>query len=256
MSKTIFLPHGGGPMPLLQDEGHKDIISLFQKIGKENHPDLIVIFSAHHETEDIHVIYDNKDQLTFDYYGFPKETYNYQYRPPKDIETGKRIVDLLNENNIKALSSDRGFDHGVFVPLMLMYPKADIPVIQISLKKGLDPEFHIKLGESLRNLDKENILFLGSGFSFHNLRSFFTPGKDEKNESFHDWLVEVITGDMSYQERRHKLINWLEAPNANYVHPRSEHLIPLHITFGLNQTKGNIVFDKEVLNKRTVCVEW
>ena len=187
MSKTVFLPHGGGPMPLLDEEIHKNMNDFMRHIANDFAPDAIVIFSAHHETNGVHVIYDNQDDLTFDYYGFPKETYQYKYRPPKALKLGKEIEDILRSKGFDVSSSDRGFDHGVFVPLMIMYPEAKIPVIQISLHNSLDPRYHIELGEALSTLNNQKILFIGSGYSFHNMRAFMGNKTDDKNNIFHDW---------------------------------------------------------------------
>ena len=149
MSKTIYIPHGGGPLPLLDKPGHKNLLDFFESYAKDYRPKAIVVFSAHYETFDTEVIYDNGDDLVYDYYGFPEEAYTFEYKPPKDIVLGKRLLHELNKNGINAVSSKRGFDHGVYIPLMIMYPKADIPVIQISLKRGLDELFHIALGKAL-----------------------------------------------------------------------------------------------------------
>lgn len=257
MSKTVYLPHGGGPLPLIDEKSYKNMNNYIRSIGEGYRPEAIIVFSAHLETNEVEVIYDNKSKLTYDYYGFPKETYEYKYNPPKNISLGKKIIALLNGKNIKAISSSRGFDHGVFIPLMLMYPKADIPVIQISLKKGLEEGFHISLGESLSSLKNENILFLGSGFSFHNLRELMSGNeKDDKNDQFQDWLINVLTSETNEEVRKESLKNWKSAPNSMYAHPRSEHLIPLHICYGINGEKGKIDFNQEVLNKRTIAVSW
>ncbi len=257
MSKTIYIPHGGGPMPLLDREGHKNLIGFYEKVAKNYHPKAIVVFSAHFESDPIEVMYDNGDDLVYDYYGFPREAYEYQYKPPKDIALGERIVDLLNKNGIETVSSKRGFDHGVYVPLMIMYPKADIPVIQVSLKRGLDERFHIALGQAFQSLKNEDILFIGSGFSFHNLRAFFTTGEDERNEAFQQWLVDLLENDdIEESERKTGLINWESAPYARYVHPRSEHFIPLFICYGIHQRKGEVIFDDYVTGKRSIAVVW
>jgi len=256
MSRTVYLPHGGGPLPLLEKKVYENMNNFIINIGQEYVPETIIVFSAHLETDEVNVIYNHNNDLVFDYYGFPEETYKYSYNPPINKSLGENIIKELKKSGINAVESIRGFDHGVFVPLLLMYPKADIPVIQISLKNGLDPEYHIKLGEALRYLKNQNILFIGSGFSFHNMREFFSKGTDTKNEYFHEWLIDVISKDITEEERKLKLINWKEAPNSTYAHPRSEHLIPLHICYGINGTKGTIGFNEEVLNKRTIGVLW
>ncbi|MFK5883576.1 MAG: class III extradiol ring-cleavage dioxygenase [Candidatus Izemoplasma sp.] len=258
MSKTVYLPHGGGPLPLIDQKTYINMNKFIKNIGESSNPEAIIVFSAHLETKEVTVIYDNIDNLLFDYYGFPEETYKYEYNPPKAIKLGKSIITKLNKAGIKTVSSTRGFDHGVFIPLMIMYPKATIPVIQISLKEGLDELFHINLGKALSFLKDDNILFLGSGFSFHNIREFFNNKLvDDKNNQFHDWLTEVISSDkLSEEQRTKKLINWVQAPNSSYVHPTAEHLIPLHICYGINQRSGKVVFNEEINNKTTIGVLW
>jgi aromatic ring-opening dioxygenase catalytic subunit (LigB family) len=256
MSKTLFIPHGGGPLPLINESQNKDLNDFLRSYNQLT-PKAIVIFSAHYETNEIDVIYDNVDELTFDYYGFPKETYDYKYNPPKDIVLGTEIVTELKKKGYKVTSTKRGFDHGVFVPLMLMFEEANIPVVQISINKNLDANYHIELGKALQFLRSKDILIIGSGYSFHNLREFFSNSNgDEKNDIFHNQLIDLLTSDISEEDRTNRLQQWEQIPHAKYVHPRSEHFIPLLITYGINQDKGNIVLDKEIFNKRTIAVEW
>jgi aromatic ring-opening dioxygenase catalytic subunit (LigB family) len=157
------------------------------------------------------------------------------------------------------IDSRRGFDHGVFIPLKLMYPQADIPSLQLSLLRGLDPAAHIALGKALRELMGENILVVGSGFSFHNLGAFFRPGSsgpDPANEAFQDWLIEVCAGPLSQSEREQRLIEWEKAPAARYCHPREEHLLPLHVCQGMAGRPARVVFDGRILGKRGVAFLW
>ncbi len=256
MSKTIFIPHGGGPLPLINESQNKELNDFLRSYGDLN-PKAIIIFSAHYETLNTDVIYDNDDNLTFDYYGFPKETYEYLYNPPKNKILGKEIVQKLKDKGYNVISSKRGFDHGVFVPLMLMFEKADIPVVQISINKSLDAKYHIELGKALNFLTTKDVLIIGSGYSFHNLREFFSEAIiDVKNDEFHDHLIKILTEDVIETKREENLQNWEKIPHARYVHPRSEHFIPLLITYGINQAKGQIVLDEEILGKRTIAVEW
>lgn len=258
MSKTVYLPHGGGPLPLLDEMSHVEMNQYLRSISQHYHPQAIIVFSAHYESDEIEVMYENGSDLVYDYYGFPEEAYHIMYPSPKDLSLGQRIVDYLNKNGIKSKSSRRGFDHGVYVPLKLMFPEANIPVIQVSLKKGLDEVFHISLGKALSFLTKENVLLIGSGFSFHNIQRFFSGGNDEKNNAFQDWLVHTISStQLTEEEREYQLIHWKEkAPFAQYAHPRAEHLVPLFVCYGLNQQKGTVKFDDFVTGKRAIGVEW
>jgi aromatic ring-opening dioxygenase catalytic subunit (LigB family) len=256
MSHTIFVPHGAGPLPLINQQDHQNMIQFMKESVKDITPGYIIVFSAHHETDGVHVIYDNSNELVYDYSGFPEKAYHLTFNPPKAIDLGEKIVALLQKNSIKATSSKRGFDHGVYVPLMLMYEKQDIPVIQISLNRSLDPSFHIRLGEVLGLLE-ENILFIGSGYSYHNMRGFFDNQiVDERNEEFHNWLVDTISNEMLETERTDLLVNFKNAPYATYAHPRTEHIIPLHICYGINKKAGKVVFDDTIYNKRTIGVIW
>ena len=143
--------------------------------------------------------------------------------------------------------------------MMMMYPEADIPTIQISLVKGLDPAAHISLGRALHVLLQENILIIGSGFSFHNMQAFDWSGsnrEDEKNNSFQDWLIKVCTKTESAEQQFAQLTEWVKAPGARYCHPREEHLLPLHVCAGIAESFGRIIFDDYILGKRAVAVLW
>jgi len=140
-----------------------------------------------------------------------------------------------------------------------MYPQADIPSLQLSLLHGLNPAAHIALGKALRALMHKNTLVIGSGFSFHNLRAFTwqengTP--DPANEAFQDWLVEGCTAPISQGEREKRLIDWEKAPFARYCHPREEHSLPLHVCLGMADKPSKLVFDDQILGKRSVAFLW
>ncbi len=153
----------------------------------------------------------------------------------------------------------RGFDHGLFIPLKMMYPQADIPCLQLSLLRGLDPVRHIALGKALQELRQENILIVGSGFSFHNLQAFMWGGEDRPdpaNDTFQNWLIDVCTGAGTAPEREKRLIEWEKAPSARYCHPREEHLLPLHVCQGLAAKPAELVFDDHILSKRSVAFLW
>jgi aromatic ring-opening dioxygenase catalytic subunit (LigB family) len=141
-----------------------------------------------------------------------------------------------------------------------MYPSADIPCIQLSLVKGLDPETHIRMGKSLHNLLQSNILIIGSGFSFHNLRALFEdPTKETQtlNESFEAWLSETCSNDqLSEMERETRLVNWESAPGARYCHPREEHLLPLHVCYGIAGSECKQVFKMEVMKRKSSAYLW
>ena len=155
--------------------------------------------------------------------------------------------------------AQRGFDHGLFIPLKMMYPDADIPCLQLSLLQGLDAGAHLALGRSLRGLLDENLLVIGSGFSFHNMRAFSWEGgdaPDPENDAFQDWLIQTCTSPLEQAERERRLLEWEQAPSARYCHPREEHLLPLHVCASLAGTPAELVFDDRILGKRGVAFLW
>jgi 4,5-DOPA dioxygenase extradiol len=175
------------------------------------------------------------------------------------------VHDLLGKAGIESkLDVERGFDHGVFVPLLLMYPAADIPCIQISLSSSLDAAVHVSIGKALGALKKENLLVLGSGFSFHNIQAMMSnPDSvidraiDSRNQAFEDWLMETCAGEsLSEAEREQRLVNWQEAPNARYCHPREEHLLPLQVCYGMAQSAAAKVFQVSVGEILTSAYQW
>jgi len=198
--------------------------------------------------------------MLYDYYGFPDKAYEIVYPAPGSPELADRIARLLEKNGISVVvDARRGFDHGLFIPLKLMYPNADIPSLQLSLVRGLDPAAHIMIGHALRELTKENLLVVGSGFSFHNLEAFFGgggPGPDPANDAFQQWLIRVCTGPDTQDAREERLIHWETAPHARYCHPREEHLLPLHVCLGMAGAAGRLIFDDRIMGKRAAAFLW
>ena len=146
----------------------------------------------------------------YDYYGFPDESYTFTYPCSGDPELAREIYRLLDTSGIEAkLDHERGLDHGVFIPLKIMYPEANIPCIQLSLLRSLDPSAHIAIGKALSGLSQRNILLIGSGFSFHNMKAFFAPDDaktSELNHSFEQWLHDTCcNSEYSEEERVQKL---------------------------------------------------
>lgn len=159
------------------------------------------------------------------------------------------------------LNPDRGFDHGLFVPLKIMFPDADIPCLQISLVNSLDPAEHIKIGEALQDLSHDSpVLFVGSGFSFHNMRAFFaeeTQESREKNHAFEAWLLETCCSrGLTEDDRRCRLENWESASSARYCHPREEHLLPLHVCYGIAGRACTESFELQILHRKASMYLW
>ncbi|MCR6652710.1 MAG: dioxygenase [Cellvibrionaceae bacterium] len=259
--KALFLSHGGGPMPLLGDESHQEMIACLQQIATLlPKPDAMVIVSAHWEATVPTITAGANPPLIYDYYGFPPESYEIRYPCAGNPPLAQKIHQLLGAAGIDSvLDEERGFDHGVFVPMTILYPAADIPCVQLSLVKTLDPAQHIKIGRALQSLADENILLIGSGFSFHNMRAFFAPetaGTRALNHSFDEWLRTTCGAAGSEDAREQALIRWADAPGARFCHPREEHLVPLHVCYGFAQAPSSRQFELQILNKKSSMILW
>ncbi len=264
LSPVLYLPHGGGPLPILGDKGHEEMVAFLKEIViKLGEPSAIVVISAHWEEEQATITSGNNPEIIYDYYGFPAEAYTIQYAAPGNPALAEEIYALLMASGIPArLDEQRGFDHGLFVPLKLMYPKAQIPCIQLSLLKNLDPGKHIALGKALASLREKNILIIGSGMSFHNLKTFFSHDIDssKENDAFDQWLIETCTyPEILSEVREQRLIEWEKAPFARFCHPREEHLLPLHVCFGIacaGSSIAKVVFNGQIMRKKVTSLLW
>jgi len=263
LSRVLYLPHGGGPLPLLGDNQHEALINFLTNIGsKLGTPSAILIISAHWEEEQVTITSASHPELIYDYYGFPPESYSIKYPAPSHPQLANDIHERMAAAGINSILDERrGFDHGMFVPLKLIFPEANIPCVQISLVRGLDPETHIKIGRTLALLRKQNVLILGSGLSFHNTQAFMSSsmGVDEKSDQFNDWLIETCTSQaLSTEECEQRLTRWEDAPHARYCHPREEHLIPLHVCFGAaaDDSKAELVFHANLMGRKPVGLLW
>jgi 4,5-DOPA dioxygenase extradiol len=260
-AQAVYFSHGGGPLPILGDPGHQAMVEFMTRLPAQlAPPDAIVVVSAHWEEQAATLLGAPHPPMFYDYYGFPREAYSITYPAPGHPVLAERIADLLEQNGIPArIDTQRGYDHGLFIPLKLMYPRAEFPSIQLSLLRGLDPAAHIALGRALSPLLRENFLVIGSGFSFHNLNAFFgqTAGApDPANDAFQDWLIETCTAPLSQSEREQRLTEWEQAPSARYCHPREEHLLPLHVCLGMMGKPATVAFDDQILGKRGVAFLW
>jgi 4,5-DOPA dioxygenase extradiol len=260
-AQVLYFSHGGGPLPILGDPGHKTMNDFLSSLpDRLRLPQVILVISAHWEESRATLLAAPHPLMFYDYYGFPPEAYQIQYPAPGDPELAERIATRLEQHGFSPqLDTERGFDHGLFIPLKLMYPSAKIPALQLSLLRGLDPQSHINLGKALRGLLGENILVIGSGFSFHNLQAFSWGAQgapDPANDDFQDWLIETCTAPMTESARQKRLAGWEKAPSARYCHPREEHLLPLHVCAGLAGAPAEKVFDDRILGKRAVAFLW
>ena len=223
-------------------------------------PEAILVISAHWEEEAATLLGAQAPAMYYDYNGFPEAAYEITYPAPGNPDLADRIAALLKRYGIKpSIDRQRGFDHGLFIPLSLLYPQADIPALQLSLLRGLDPKAHIALGNALGELMSENILVIGSGFSFHNMNAFTrktTIVPDPANDDFQNWLIDVCVHTPAQSERERRLMDWRRAPSARYCHPREEHLLPLHICCAMAGRAAEVIFDDFILGKRSLAFSW
>jgi aromatic ring-opening dioxygenase catalytic subunit (LigB family) len=199
-------------------------------LPQDEPPKAIVVVSAHWEGNPVRITSAAQPPMLYDYDGFPPEAYQYDYPAPGHPALAQTIHDLLRKAGIDSvLDPARGLDHGVFVPLLLMYPAADIPVVAVSLDSSLDATKNMALGAALESLREEGVLLLGSGYTFHNMEAFFHPSHETKRQSgfFNDWLKETLLGSDSPSDALSQLSKWEDAPGARLCHPRAEHLLPL-----------------------------
>ena len=159
-ASVLYIPHGGGPLPLMGDPGHEEMVVFLKNIATAiTKPSVILVVSAHWEEEVVTITSSETPALIYDYYGFSDEAYEIKYPVDGDTPFASKICNLLQDHGIKAkLDSQQGLDHGVFVPLKIMYPDADIPCVQMSLINTLDPEAHIEMGRALSTLRSQNVL--------------------------------------------------------------------------------------------------
>ena len=246
---ALYIPHGGGPSFFMTGERKQ----LFQQTEDflrdiDQHlpakPSAILIITAHWEARVPSFTSGSNPALIYDYYGFPPETYALQYPAPGQPALATQAAHLLQQAGFAALiDPEYGWDHGVFIPLKVMYPQADIPVVAMSLQANLDPVMHCQLGRALSSLRDEGVLILGSGMSYHNLRDF--AGQAPASYAFHDWLDQALNGD--WQSRTDQLSRWRATPGGVASHPREEHLLPLMIASGAgSDAPGRAIWRGEI----------
>ncbi len=238
LQPTLFIPHGAGPCFFMEwNPPHTwERMAAFLR-GIETtlpqRPRAILMVSAHWLQPRFSVTSSERPELIFDYYGFPPHTYELRYGAPGSPALAQRCADLLGAARIdNTTDSMRGFDHGMFIPLLLMFPKADIPVVQLSLRDDLDPRAHLDVGRALAPLRAEGVLIVGSGMSFHNMRGYGDPHFGPVSDRFDEWLTETVAAEPAQREQR--LLRWDEAPAARQSHPprAEEHLLPLLVAAG------------------------
>ena len=235
---TLFVPHGAGPCFFMDWEPADTwsrmaswLRSVPELIGAQ--PRALLVISAHWEAPHFSVNAQAAPPLLYDYSGFPPHTYDLEYPAPGSPEIAAEVRALLADAGISSEAEHaRGLDHGVFIPMKVAFPLADVPIVQLSLKRGLDPVEHLALGRALAPLRRSGVLIIGSGMSYHNMRRFSINDTDLDPDSvrFDAWLAETVGLPPDIREQR--LTAWAAAPGGRASHPREEHLLPLHVVAG------------------------
>lgn len=249
---SLYIPHGGGPCFFMPDpQGLWTRMEAYLARLADSLPEkprALLIISGHWEERGFAFTGSAAHPgLVFDYYGFPPETYQLTWPAPGAPWLAERGAQLLREAGLPAgIHPTRGFDHGVFVPMKVAFPEADVPCVQMSLTAGLDPALHLAAGAALAPLREEGVLVMGSGMSFHNLRAYGDPRVEEPSKTFDGWLTAAAEADAD--ERGELLAHWAEAPHARLCHPREEHLVPLMVAAGASQQPGTKDYGEVVLS--------
>jgi aromatic ring-opening dioxygenase catalytic subunit (LigB family) len=237
---TLFIPHGGGPCffmdppteyPHMWDRLAAYLRGIDASLGVR--PKAVLAISGHWENPLPTLNVAAKPGLLFDYYGFPEHTYRLKYPAAGAPDLAERVRKLLDDAGYQTdVESKRGLDHGVFVPFLLIYPNADVPILQLSLQASLDSVLHLALGQALAPLRDQGVLIVGSGMSYHNLADMFSGRGADAALAFDAWLGDAVQDPAT---RNELLAKWREAPGGAASHPREEHLIPLMVAAGAAQ---------------------
>jgi aromatic ring-opening dioxygenase catalytic subunit (LigB family) len=251
---TWFIPHAGGPCFFMEwnpidawDRMADFLKNTASSLPRQ--PKAIVLVSAHWLEPIVGITSGAHPSLIYDYQGFPPHTYELTYPAPGAPALAARIADLLQSQGIPAQQdAKRAFDHGVFIPLKLVFPHADIPVVQVSLHNSLDPVQHINTGRALQALRDEDVLIIGSGMSFHHMCAYGNPQYAPISDEFDDWLTHAVQAEPKAREQL--LAKWTLAPRARDCHPlgAEEHLLPLMTVAGAaGNSVGRKVFSDRVM---------
>lgn len=252
---SAYISHGGGPCFFMEWNPRNEWDALraaLEGIGPSlgRTPSAIVVVSAHWETPVFAVNANPRPGLIYDYTGFPAHTYQLSYPAPGEPSLAARISELLAGAGLAhQIDPTYGWDHGVFIPLKVMYPDAEVPIVAMSVRRDFDPEAHLELGRALAPLRDEGVLIVGSGFSFHHFGNF---GRQDYAVPFDDWLNEAMVQPAA--ERWHRLANWTEAPYARQAHAREEHLLPLMVAAGAaDDVPARNIFRDSVMGTKCSC---
>jgi len=233
---TYFISHGGGPWPYMSGpmrDAHTTLEAALRDMPKQlsSPPKAVLMISAHWEEPEFTVTGHPHPGMIYDYGGFPPNTYQVHYRAPGSPALARRVQVLAQAAGARCgIDAERGFDHGMFAPMVVIYPDADVPVVQLSMKQGYDPQAHIALGQALAPLRDEGVLIIGSGLSVHNMR-LRGPAAQSSTKTFDTWLSQTLL-DTPPEERERRLVHWADAPAARLAHPQEDHLLPLMVAVG------------------------
>ncbi|MEW7858123.1 class III extradiol ring-cleavage dioxygenase [Pseudomonas chlororaphis] len=230
MLPSLFISHGS---PMLALEPGASGPALARLAAELPRPKAIVVVSAHWESQDLRVSSNPRPQTWHDFGGFPAALFAVQYPAPGQPELAEQVAQLLRADGLPAqLDDQRPFDHGVWVPLSLMYPQADIPVVQVSLPSRMGPALQTQVGHALSSLRQQGVLLIGSGSITHNLRELDWHAGPESIEpwakAFRDWMIEKLAANDETALHDYRR----QAPNAVRSHPSDEHLLPLYFARG------------------------
>lgn len=230
MLPSLFISHGSPMLALQPGASGPALKSLAEQLPR---PKAIVMVSAHWESRELLVSSHPQPQTWHDFGGFPAALFAVQYPAPGEPQLAQRVAGLLGNAGLEArLDPQRPFDHGVWVPLSLMYPQADIPVVQVSLPSQMGPQLQLQVGQALSELRTDGILLIGSGSITHNLGELDWHAGPESVEpwalAFRDWMIEKLAADDMPALKDYRR----QAPFAVRNHPSDEHLLPLYFARG------------------------
>lgn len=245
---TYFISHGGGPWPYMPETRARMQVleASLADIPRQlsSRPSAVLVVSGHWEAPQFRVMGNPNPPMVYDYHGFPTHTYSVRYQAPGAPDVARRVQQLGLAAGIPIqLDQQQGYDHGSFAPMVVIYPDADVPVLQLSLKAGYDPAQHLAIGRALAPLREEGVLIIGSGLSYHNLR-LMGPAAQLPSAQFDQWLQQALMAPGP--QRTAQLMDWQHAPAARVSHPSEDHLIPLMVAVGAAEDEATtLVYHEE-----------
>ncbi|CAG5019083.1 unnamed protein product [Parnassius apollo] len=254
---SVFLNHGGGPAPILGIEDDLQIAESLRNISKIvdlKRLKAVIVVTAHREEDSVTISSGNQHHLLYDYYNYPPASYKFKYDAPGDPVLAGKIHEAFDKAGIPStLDEKRGWDHGVFIPMMLINPSADIPIVQVSILNNQNTSQHLNIGKVLYQFRKEAVAIFGSGMSYHNMAELRKAEKVNDrvivNEIFDSFLNKVLTGDV---DAKKEILYWDKVPQGLESHPsgEAEHLMPLIVNIGAGgSSPGRNIFSSVYMHK-------